>query len=371
MENQIIKDDEIDLVALVKTIWAGRRIICYSVIVCVVIGLIVAFTSQKKYNASATLMPSIEKKSGSLGGLSSLAGLAGVNLGNMLGDASGIPAELYPQVVGSVPYLMDLMHEKLKWEKYDQSMSIIEKMTLEKEDRKESLILKYTVKLPWTIKDLFSKEKAEFLAEIKANDSVGYIQLKPEEQAAIGLLKEAIQVENDKKSSLIIVNVEMDEPLLTAQLADKAVVLLQKRVIAYKTQQSVEKLQFIEDRYNEVKKEYETSRLNLMFYRDVHRNLVDERVDNTYQELNDKYDMASTIFKGLAQQLEQARINVKEETPVFSVLEPVVVPKDKSAPNRGLIIGLSLIFGLFVGIGLALIGSDILKKSMFLLLSKK
>lgn len=350
MENKIIKDDEIDLVALVKTIWAGRNIICYSVIFCVVIGLIIAFTSPQKYNASATLIPSVENKSGSLGGLGSLAGLAGVNLGNMLGDASGIPTELYPQVVGSVPYLMDLMHEKLKWEKYDQSMSIIEKMTLEREDRKESLILKYTVKLPWTIKDLFSKERDEFLAEIKATDSVGYIQLTLEEQEVIGLLKEAIQVENDKKSSLIILNVEMNEPLLTAQLADKAVALLQKKVIAYKTQQSVEKLQFIEDRYNEVKKEYETSRLNLMYYRDVHRNLVDERVDNTYQELNDKYDMASTIFKGLAQQLEQARITVKEETPVFSVLEPVVVPKNPSAPKKSIIMAVSIFLGLFLGV---------------------
>lgn len=354
MENKIIKDDEIDLVALVKTIWAGRKIIYYSVTICVVIGLIIAFTSQKKYSASATLIPSAEKKSGSLGGLSSLAGLAGVNLGNMLGDASGIPAELYPQVVGSVPYLMDLMHEKLKWEKYDQSMSIIEKKILDREDRKESLIVKYTLKLPWTIKDLFSNQTEGLLVEKTANDSVGYIRLTTEEQAVIGLLKEAINVEYNKKSSLIIVNIEMDEPLLTAQLADKAVILLQKRVIAYKTQQSVEKLKFIEDRYNEVKKEYETSRSNLMYYRDVHRNLVDERVDNTYQELSDKYDMASTLFKGLAQQLEQARISVKEETPVFTVLEPVVVPKEKKSPKRVFLTVISTLLGIFIGIAITI-----------------
>jgi uncharacterized protein involved in exopolysaccharide biosynthesis len=354
MENKIIKGDEIDLLALVKAIWAGRKVIYYTVSICLFIGVIIAYTSPKKYNASATLLPSAEKKSGSLGGLSSLAGLAGVNLGNMLGDASGIPAELYPQVVASLPYLMDLMHEKFIWEKYDQPMSIIEKMTLERDVRKESLILKYTLKLPWTIKDSFSKEKRNLLAEIKASDSVGYIQLKPEEQAAIGLLKQAIKVEKDPKNSLVIVNVEMDEPLLAAQLADKAVALLQKKVIAYKTKQSVEKMKFIEDRYNEVKKEYETSRLDLMYYRDVHRNLVDERVDNSYQELNDEYDMASTLYKGLAQQLEQARISVKEETPVFSVLEPVVVPKSPSAPRKTLILAVSIFLGGFFGVCIVL-----------------
>ena len=36
----VIKNDEIDLIALVKTIWAGRKIIIYSVVVCAFIVLV-------------------------------------------------------------------------------------------------------------------------------------------------------------------------------------------------------------------------------------------------------------------------------------------------------------------------------------------
>jgi uncharacterized protein involved in exopolysaccharide biosynthesis len=47
----------------------------------------------------------------------------------------------------------------------------------------------------------------------------------------------------------------------------------------------------------------------------------------------------------LAQQVEQANIAVKKETPVFSVIDPVKVPLSKSSPN----IGKNLFFSLIVG----------------------
>ena len=104
-KNQIIKDDELDLIALIKTIWNGRKTVYYSVGICVFIGLLIAFLSPAKYTASATLLPSSENKSSSMGGLGALAGMAGINLGSMMGQSEGIPAEIYPQVVNSYPFM--------------------------------------------------------------------------------------------------------------------------------------------------------------------------------------------------------------------------------------------------------------------------
>jgi uncharacterized protein involved in exopolysaccharide biosynthesis len=356
MDNkEIIKGDEIDLIALVKTIWAGRKIIYYSVAICFCIGLIIAFTSQKKYTASATLLPSADKKTGNMGGLSSLAGLAGVNLGSMMGqNSSGIPSELYPQVVASVPYLKELIHEKLTWKEYPGKMSVYDFLKKKSEEQSQSIgtvIYKYSIGLPWTIKDaILGKPEEESRLSINSADNVGYLILSPEEQAAIVFLKNAIKVEQDKKSELIQVDVIMQEPLLAAQIADKAVGLLQKYVIEYKSKQAREQLTFIESRYTELSKEYESARNKILYYRDTHRNMVNERSDIEYQRLSDSYDMSATVFKGLAQQLEQARITVKEETPVFTILEPVLVPKEKSAPKRGMMIAISIFLGGFMGL---------------------
>ncbi|PZX19174.1 putative tyrosine kinase-like protein [Breznakibacter xylanolyticus] len=352
MENQIIKGDEIDLLALVKTIWQGRKIILYSVVVCFIIGLVISFSGEKKYQASATILPSAENKSSGLGGLSSLAGLAGVNIGSMMGQsASGIPADLYPKVVASVPYLMELMHEPFRWEKYPQPMSVYELMEIKSSSSsKESVLMKYTLRLPWTIKDAILGSPKEQLSVVSGRDSVGYLVLSPIHRSAIQYLKSAMVVEQDKKNDLVTLQVEVNDPLLAAQIADKAVGLLQKYVIDYKSKQAKEQLMFIEKRYAEVKDEYEKNRNRLMDYRDSHRNLISERTDVQYQRLSDDYDMSSSVFKGLAQQLEQAKITVKEETPVFTVLEPVVVPKDKSAPKRGMIMAVSVFLGGFFGL---------------------
>lgn len=353
----IIKGDEIDLMALVRTIWAGRRIVLYSVIGCLFIGLIIAFTSPKKYTASATLLPSVEKKGGNLGNLSALAGMAGINIGGMVGDASGIPAELYPQVVGSVPYLMELMHEKLQWKKFKEPLSVYEEIERDSVPTRFSIVKKYTIGLPGTIKNfIFSGKGDDGLISTQATESgdKGYYILDSKEGAAIGRLKAAIKVTHEPKSGLISLSVTMNEPLLTAQLADKAVKLLQRHVIEYKTKQSSENLKFIEERFVEAMVNYENAQRSFFGYKDAHRNIVAERMDVEYQRLSDAYDIASSIYKGLAQQKEQAKITVKEETPVFAVLEPVLMPKEKSSPKRGMIIAVSLLLGGMMGVMIVL-----------------
>jgi LPS O-antigen subunit length determinant protein (WzzB/FepE family) len=120
----IIQDDEIDLIALVKTIWNGRKTIYYSVGVAVLLGLIIAFASPKKYTASATLLPSAENAENRLGGLGALAGMAGFNLNSMFGQTTGIPAEIYPKVVSSFPFQEELVHQKFNFEDYDHPVSI-------------------------------------------------------------------------------------------------------------------------------------------------------------------------------------------------------------------------------------------------------
>ena len=343
----IIKDDEIDLLALVKTIWAGRRIIAYTTAVVVLLGLISAFTSPVKYSASATLLPSAEKKLGGMGNLSGLAGMAGINIGSMMGESSGIPAELYPQVLGSYPFLNQLIHQEFHFEKFAQPRSFFDYQMGDTLLSVGGVIAKYTIRLPWTIKNAIvsspdrQQKKPDF----------GVLKQTEEEEEIFKEAARLLSATVDKKSGLVTVTATASEPVLTAQIVQKAVELLQTMVIDYKTQQTRQNLDFVQQRYDEHKKVYEEAQQAFFDFKDRHRNLISERVDLEYQRLSDAYDIASTVFKGLAQQLEQARIAVKEETPVFSVLEPVTVPNEKSAPKRGIILVGSVFLGLIFGIG--------------------
>ncbi|WP_430812583.1 MULTISPECIES: Wzz/FepE/Etk N-terminal domain-containing protein [unclassified Carboxylicivirga] len=343
---QIIKDDEIDLIALIKTIWQGRKTIYYSICIALFVGLIIAFTSPSKYAASCTLIPSEEKRGGNMGNLGALAGMAGINLGSMMGGTSGIPAEIYPQVVNSYPFKKEMIHQQFHFEDYAEPISLYDYVLADTIPTLGSQIAKYTIRLPWTIKDalLFKEEPAQ-------QADYGVLNLTEEEVMAIDALEEVIVVEVDQKTGLITVSSEVGEPIFVAQLVQKAVELLQDYVIQYRTKQAREHLAFVQDQYNSKKAEYETAQAAYFDYKDQHRNMVTERVNLEFQRLSDQYDMASTVFKGLAQQLEQAKIAVNEQTPAFTILEPAKVPIEKSAPKKKIILVVSIFLGGFIGLG--------------------
>ena len=66
-EKKPISEDEIDLIELAKTIWAGRRLIIKVTAVFIILGLIIAFTSKVEYEASCKLLP--ESQEGMKGNL--------------------------------------------------------------------------------------------------------------------------------------------------------------------------------------------------------------------------------------------------------------------------------------------------------------
>lgn len=48
--------------------------------------------------------------------------------------------------------------------------------------------------------------------------------------------------------------------------------------------------------------------------------------------------MANTIYTELARQKTQVELQVKEDTPVLSVVQPIVVPFERSKPRRAIIL---------------------------------
>ena len=345
---RIIKNDEIDLIALAKVIWQGRKKIWISVLVFIVIGLLYAFLSPVTYRASAVVLPQTDTKS-NLGSLGSLASLAGVNLSAMMGEANGIQPDLYPNVVNSYPFLNELIHTPLNYKGEPKSISFYEKEMADSVPGFGATVLKYTLRLPWTLKDLIIGKTD--LQATKIGDQHELVALNKDEEQLFENFRDILSVDVDENSGLVTIGSEMEEPLISAQMANRAVGLLQDYVIRYKTSQVNENLKFIEGQYQEKKVEFEQAQKALFEYRDAYRNLVTERMDTRYQELQDAYNLSMSVYQGLAQQLEQAKIAVKKETPVFSVIEPVKVPIEKERPKRSMILVVSTFLGGFIGLG--------------------
>ena len=67
--------------------------------------------------------------------------------------------------------------------------------------------------------------------------------------------------------------------------------------------------------------------------------------------------MTSSVFQELAGQVEQAKIQVNKDTPIFTIIEPVSVPLERSKPKRSMMVIIWTFLGGVFSVGWVLVKS--------------
>lgn len=350
-DQQGIPEDEINLIELFKVVWSGKLLIAKVSGLFMIFGLVIAFTTPKEYSTSCTLIPeainSKDRLGGSLGGLASLAG---VDLGGMSAGSNTINPGLYQSVAESTPFLLNLLKQRYYFadEKLELTLS-----DYYNEHYKTSLLSKI-LGVPGMILGLLRNSETE--VEIRDVETQGdseksnIVTLTLREQGILNDLKNRILVELDRELSLVMISVEMQDRLVAAQVAEFTQKYITEYVTTYSISKSKEQLKYIEKEYLERKKEFEDAQLNLALFRDRNRNMSTAQARSEEERLQSIYSLAFSVFNQLAQQRETIKLQVNKNTPVFSILEPVIVPLVKSQPKRMLIVLTFIVFGILTSI---------------------
>ncbi len=339
-------DDEIDLLALAKTFWNGRKTILKTIAVFAILGILIALLSPKEYTAKTSMVPQTSQSGSKMGGLSSLAAMAGFNL-DMNSASDDMTPLVYPQIVTSTPFQLELMNTNFSFSGVDHPVSLFEYYTKIAKPGILSLIGKYTIGLPGLI-----------ITAIKGNDTTpkndgnGPISLTKDQEKVRKMIETKVVLDLDSKQGFLTLSASFPEALLSAQVADQARNLLQKYITQYKIGKASAKLAFIQGRYTELKGEFEKAQNRLARFSDQNKNVSTAVARTEEERLRSEYTISMNVYNELAKQLEQAKIQVKEETPVFSVLEPAMVPLEKSKPKKTLILIIWIFLGGIVGTGI-------------------
>jgi len=342
------EEDEIDLIQLTKTLWNGRKTVIKTTLIFMAMGLFIAIFSPKEYTASTTFVPQTKdsKIGGNLGGL---AAMAGINLGSIGGD-SGISPELYPQIINSIPFQLELLQTPLTIEGQEEKVTYTDYYTSIHSPGLFGYIKKYTIGLPGLI---ISAIKGKPKSMTDPSSLIPEIQsITIEEYELIKQLKDQIELDVNDKDDYVSVSANMPEAIASAQLAEKAQSLLQQYIINFKIQKSSEQLKFIKDRYTEKELDFKSIQQELARFRDRNQNVNSALAQTTLERLQSEYDLAYGVYYELAKQLEAQQIQFKEDTPVFMVLKPVTSPFKKSKPKRVTILIVCTFLGVIVGGGM-------------------
>ena len=347
---QPVEEDTIDLVEILQKLWAKRKFILIVTGVAMALGLVVALLTPNQYTASCTLVPQTgERRTG--GSLSGLAAMAGISLGDMT-SGEVLSPNVYPNIIKNVSFQKELLHARYTFPDVPEPITYYEYAT-DKQYQKFNLlgaIKKYTIGLPGVIIGAIRGEPQEAeVATENAHDSIPRLTY-TEQKLAKGLF-EAFSLNLNEKQGYVQLSTTMRDPHLAAQITLKGQQLLQKYLTEFKLQKVRANLEFVEGSYQEAKANFEAKQEELARFRDANVNLTSAMARTREEKLQSEYTLLLGVYTELAKQKEQAKIAVTETTPILTVIEPVVVPVEKSKPSRAQMLIIYTFLGLIIGVG--------------------
>jgi len=268
------------------------------------------------YSWATILLP--ENNISTIGGLSSLANQFGVNIPNNT-EADLSSPSLYPELLKSRTFSEKLLKKKIFYKEYNKRLPLI------------NILMK----------------KGE-------NDIIEHEILISQ---SISILNKMLSFNSDPSSNFSTLSATGHEPIFTKELVEAAISELESLNRYFKSQKTIEKINFINNRINSVENDLNISELRLKEFNERNRQVSSPALKLELDKLTREMDIQKGIYLTLKQQLELAKIEEIQESSIVQVLDTPQIPLDSS--NRGLkrSVLVSVIFGIFFGIGIASIRS--------------
>lgn len=344
---------EIDLIDLFKKVWNDKKVIFVGISISLFLGLLVAIFSPIEYKSEIVLMP--EQPSSSGGGASSLLRQFGLGGGGISAskDLPYFDPYYFSYVLRSSYYYNSIIHQPISFSS-NKVYSMYEFFNLHYKPSLFSTIKKYTIGLPSLIREGIAGKNDMINDQIIA-DTLQFFQFTENEKKLAKILDSRVNVVVEDLTGITTIRAEMPDPVAAAELATRVKDFLTTFSVEYATDKVRQNLQFIEIQYTSAKKEFYDAQKKLAKFRDQNRNVSTSAARTEEERLQNEYQIAYEVYLGLAQQLEQAKLKVQEETPVFSTLVPAEIPIKKSKPKRTLILVVFTFIGAFLSVILSLI----------------
>lgn len=290
-----------------------------------VLGYLISYTQTKKYTAKTILLPEYSSSKSSFFSLAVS--------GNNTDGPGNLTPDLYPTVLESSSFGEYLLRQPVITQSGQKYATL-----------KAYLLKPAPISLMTRIRSLFSTSNSapeSSGTKLDLNGS-GVSYYSKEENGLISGAKSMVSASIEQKNNLISIESELPDPVVAAILVEDAKSYLIDYVEDVRTAKLNQQLAFLTSRTDEAKKRLRNSEYALQSYRDQNRNAFLNVARIEEQRLQAEYTLSQSIYSDLVFKQEQMRIKVKEERPVFKVLENTRVPLTASSPRRLII---AMVFG--------------------------
>lgn len=321
-----IRDNYLKLKPYLEIISKKRKKILTFNLAVLIISLFYLFVFLKPYyTSSVSILPEYGSKTGVMGKLSGLAAIAGINVGE------AAPTEIYQNLVHSEQVISNVVYSKYKTNQFPDSVNLIQYFDIQSDESDSAL-----------------RKRKEFL------DAYKYLNKK-------------ITTDIDRMTKILTVTVEMPEPQLSADVANKIIKSLDLYIRTQRKSFATEQIYYLEKRIKEVSDSLAAAEESLKRFREQNR-IVSQSPALLLEQgrLMRNVEILQTVYVELNKQIELARIEQIRDAPVLNIKEYAKSPVQKAGPKRLSSIIQIMIFSIFFSF-LYFIFAEKIKKALSLI----
>ena len=318
----------IDLRVVFKKIYE-RRSLFYKVLPIVfVLSCAYILCLPRYYQSSLSLAPEVGGTSGLGGTLGSLASSFGLDLGSME-TTDAINPMLYPDLMEDNGFVVGLFDIKVKSQDGEIACSYYDYLS----KHQKRPFWQYAI--AW-VKKLLPKDEEHVIN--KGNKLNPYVLSKRQDDIC-KLIRDKVSISIDKKTAVISISVEAQDPLICKTVADSVKDRLQTFITNYRTNKARIDEKHYKNLVDEAKADYEKARRLYGSYSDSNMDMVLESYRAKQTDLENDMQLKYNTYTTLMAQYQMAKSKVQERTPAFTLVQGAAVPIKPAGPKRMLFVG--------------------------------
>ena len=331
METQNNNQQIIDLGKIFRTIWDNRRRFYKVWAWTFVLSCIWIFPQPRFYTCDVKLAPEMNGEDVG-GGLSSIASSFGFNLGGAAGQDAIYP-ELYPELFESPEFIVGLYGIKVTTKDHELTTDYYTYMK------------NHQQKNPLTWPLVWIKSKITGLFETKDGTPSGngqggvnpFLMSRKDYMLMQNIIKN-ISCSVDKKTSVININVQDQDPLVCATMADSVKTHLQNFIIRYRTSKAAEDVVHYRQLRDSAEAEYDAAMQVYSRFCDTHNDIILQSFQSERDKLESELALKQNSLAAMETQLQTTKVKLQEKTPAFTTLKSATVPVKPAGPKRMLFV---------------------------------
>lgn len=329
-QEMIEEESSIDYGKIFKDLLKHKKLYYKVLPITFVIAAILLLSIPNYYKCEVKLSPEMSG-SGNKSGLASLASSFGVNLKGALGNSTeALFPTLYPDLMDNVDFKTSLFMIPVTIEgdedegEEDRTMSYYDYLKDEQKKPWWSAAIGGTMK--WLV-SLFKEEEPQ-------KEGIDPFRLTEEQTDIVKLIDKKVVCDVDNKTMVITIDVTDQNALICATMADSVKTRLQKFITDYRTSKARVDLDYYKKVLGEAKEKYDKARDRYAAFADSHRSVISQSAQTKRADLQNEMNIRQQILEQVVAQLQQAEMQVQENTPAFTTLQSATVPVKKAGPGR-------------------------------------